>query len=161
MLKEGTKAPDFESELDDGQLFHLASLRGRKNVVLYFYPKDFTAGCTREACSFQVNYEAIKQFDAVIVGISPDSLESHRSFRERYSLEFPLIADPRKQIVKAYDAQGFLSLIARVTYVIDKEGTIRSVIRHDLAIGRHLSDVLTALERIETEASSADQSRGT
>lgn len=149
MLKEGTQAPEFESEMDDGQFFRLADLRGQKNVVLYFYPKDFTPGCTREACAFQENYGEVEKYDGMIVGVSADSLDSHRSFRERHNLGFPLIADPQKQLIQTYDAQGMLGLMtARVTYVIDKAGTIRSVIRHDLAVGQHLPDVLKALERI-------------
>lgn len=149
MLRQGSVAPDFEGQLDDGSLFRLRDLRGAKNVVLYFYPKDFTAGCTREACAFQENYSTIEKFDAVIAGVSADSAESHRSFRDEYNLGFPLIADPDKRIIHAYGAEGLLGLIARVTYVIDKAGVIRSVIRHDLAIGRHLPDVLTALAKIE------------
>ncbi|HXK33203.1 MAG TPA: peroxiredoxin [Dehalococcoidia bacterium] len=150
MLKEGTPAPEFETVLDDGEVFNLASLRGRKNVVLYFYPRDFTPGCTREACTFQENYGEIEKYDAVIVGVSADSLDSHRQFRERHQLAFPLVADPDKKLIRAYEAEGILGLTtARITYVIDKAGIIRAVIRHDFAIGRHLPDVLQALQRIE------------
>ncbi len=150
MLKAGTVAPDFEGELDDGKRFQLSDSRGEKNIVLYFYPKDFTPGCTREACAFQENYAEVEKFDAVIVGVSADSSESHGAFRERYSLGFPLVADPDKRIIQAYGAQSLLGVTARVTYVIDKGGIIRSVIRHDLAIGKHLPDVLSALAKIES-----------
>ena len=150
MLKKGSQAPDFEGELDDGGTFRLSDLRGKKNVVLYFYPKDFTPGCTREACMFQENYAEVEQYDAVIVGVSADAADSHRAFRAKHGLGFPLIADTNKKIAKAYDAKGFLGLIAvRVTYVIDKTGLIRSVIRHDLAIGRHMPEVLDALRTIQ------------
>ena len=89
MLKAGTKAPLFEAPLDDGSTFRLADLAGDKNVVLYFYPKDFTAGCTKQACDFRDGDASIRAYDAVIVGISRDSLESHRAFKERYSLSLP------------------------------------------------------------------------
>lgn len=130
MLQIGTEAPNFEAELDDGTNFRLAGLRGKKNVVLYFYPKDFTPGCTREACTFQENFAEIERFDATIVGVSADDLESHRAFREKHSLGFPLLSDPAKRLIKAFDAEGVLGLTARVTYVIDKSGIIRAVIRH-------------------------------
>ncbi len=150
MLKAGNAAPDFDGQLDDGQRFRLSESFGKRNVVLYFYPKDFTSGCTREACSFQENYADIEKFEAVIVGVSADSAESHLSFRQRYSLGFPLVADPDKQIIRAYGAESLFGLTARVTYVIDKSGIIRAVIRHDLAIGKHLPEVLSALAEIES-----------
>ena len=151
MLKEGTAAPDFEGTLDDGSTFRLADYKGRKNVVLYFYPKDFTPGCTREACSFRDESETLEGHDAVVVGVSTDTAESHKSFKEQHKLPFPLVADPDKRIIKLYEAQGLLGMItARVTYVIDKEGTIRRAFRHDLNIGKHLKDTLSALEAVES-----------
>jgi peroxiredoxin Q/BCP len=150
MLKEGTPAPDFETTLDTGERFSLAQQRGRQNIVLYFYPKDFTMGCTREACTFRDNYDEIKEYDAMIIGVSTDSDDSHQRFREKHELPFPLIADPEKKLVKLYDTEGFMGLAtARVTYVIDKEGNIKRAIRHDLAIGRHLTDVIDALREIQ------------
>ena len=149
MLKEGTQAPDLEGEADDGSTFRLADYQGKKNVVLYFYPKDFTPGCTREACNFRDESDAMDKHDAIVVGISSDSTESHRRFKEQHKLTFPLIADPDKRIIKTYQAQGLLGFItARVTYVIDVEGVIRKSFRHDLNIGKHLSDTLAALEAV-------------
>ncbi len=151
MLKEGTAAPEFEAQLDNGETFRLSDYRGRNHVVLYFYPKDFTPGCTREACAFRDNYADLEQHDAVIVGVSTDSADSHRAFRERHQLPFPLIPDPEKRIVRLYDADGFLGLTtARITYVIDKEGAIRAALRHDFAIGRHLPEVLDALRSLNS-----------
>jgi peroxiredoxin Q/BCP len=150
MLKEGTDAPQFEAQLDNGKTFKLADYRDRKNVVLYFYPRDFTPGCTREACAFRDNYAEVEQYDAVIVGVSADSAESHQRFRETHSLPFPLIPDPDKRIVKLYDSDGLFGLTtARVTYVIDKAGEIRAALRHDFAVGRHLPEVLDALRSIQ------------
>ncbi len=150
MLKEGTQAPDFEGEADDGSTFHLSDFRGKKNVVLYFYPKDFTPGCTKEACNFRDESETMEKHDAIVVGISADTAESHSSFKEQHKLTFPLIADPDKRLRKTYEAQGLLGLIpARITYIIDKQGVIRKSFRHDLNIGKHLSDTLAALETVE------------
>lgn len=150
MLKEGTEAPAFETQLDTGETFRLADQRGQRNVVLYFYPKDFTMGCTREACSFRDEYDEVEKYDAVIIGVSTDSAESHQRFRERHDLPFPLIADQDRRLVKLYDAVGLLPFMtARVTYVIDKQGVIRRAVRHDLNIGAHLTDVLEALQAIE------------
>ena len=151
MLKEGTAAPDFEGTLDDGSTFRLADYKGRKNVVLYFYPKDFTPGCTREACNFRDEAESFESHGAVIVGVSSDTADSHKSFKEQHNLPFPLVADPDKRIIKLYQAQGLLGMItARITYVIDKEGIIRRAFRHDLNIGKHLKDTLSALEAVDS-----------
>jgi peroxiredoxin Q/BCP len=150
MLKEGTPAPDFETTLDTGERFSLSEQMGKQNIVLYFYPKDFTMGCTREACAFRDNYSQVEQYDAVIIGVSADSAESHQRFRKEHELPFPLIADPEKELIRMYDAIGFLGLTtARITYVIDKQGTIAAAMRHDLAIGRHLTDVLEALRSLQ------------
>jgi thioredoxin-dependent peroxiredoxin len=150
MLAVGSKAPDFSASLDDGSVFNLEDYRGKKNVVLYFYPKDFTSGCTKEACSFRDNYYQIAAFDAIIVGVSADAADRHTSFREKHNLPFPLIADPRRELIARYDVKGMLSFIPpRVTYVIDKQGIIRSAIRHDIQIGRHVDEVIEALRGME------------
>jgi peroxiredoxin Q/BCP len=150
MLREGATAPDIDVELDDGTRFRLSEQKGKKNVVLYFYPKDFTPGCTREACAFRDNYADVQQYDAIIVGVSTDSAEQHKAFRERHGLPFPLIPDPDKRVVRAYDADGLFGITtARVTYVIDKQGVIRAALRHDFAVGRHLPEVMDALREIE------------
>ena len=150
MLRVGHKAPDFDALLDDGSTFRLAGYRGDKNVVLYFYPADFSAGCTAQACSFRDSYAAIAGFDAVIVGVSRDSAESHRSFKAKHGLPYPVITDADRRLEKLYDVKTSLPLIRpRVTYVIDKAGVIRSAFRHDIAIGRHLRDTLFALEKIQ------------
>jgi peroxiredoxin Q/BCP len=150
MLNVSQPAPDFEATLDDGSSFRLSSLRGEKNIVLYFYPADFTAGCTAEACRFRDSYEAMKALDAVVLGVSGNSAESHARFREKLGLGFPLIADEDRSIAALYDVRGALPLLRpRVTYVIDKQGVIRAAFRHDIAIGRHLTDTLRALDALE------------
>ena len=152
MLKPGTEAPQFTATLDDGATFDLSAYRGEKHVVLYFYPKDFSAGCTAQACSFRDNYAALEQHDALIVGISGDGEASHTAFRERHELPFPLIADPGKHVHKLYEAVGMIPWITpRITYVIDKQGVIRSAIRHDFRVKEHVPEVLEALEAIEAD----------
>jgi len=150
MLKVNQQAPDFETTLDDGTPFRLSDLRGDKNIVLYFYPADFTGGCTAQACSFRDNYSTVKRYDAVIIGVSGDTPESHVSFREQHNLEFPLVSDPDRKLAQLYDVRTSVpKLRPRVTYVIDKQGVIRAAFRHDIAIGRHLSDTLDALEALQ------------
>lgn len=148
ILKVGQEAPLFSGTLDDGNEFRLSDYIGKMNVVLYFYPRDNTMGCTREACAFRDSYDAIRKHDAVLVGVSGDTSESHRSFKEKHSLPFPLIADPNREIIKSYDVLGGLGLLPtkRVTYLIDKKGIIRGIFRHELAINKHRDDVLNWLE---------------
>src|SRR5512135_2710696 len=130
MLSVGSQAPDFTAPLDDGSQFHLADYRGTKNVVLYFYPADFTPGCTREACAFRDNYDKISTYDAIIVGVSSDDEARHTGFREKHNLQFPLIADPGREVAQRYDAKGILPFVKpRVTYVIDKQGIVRAAMR--------------------------------
>jgi peroxiredoxin Q/BCP len=153
VLAIGSQAPGFTARLDDGSEFRLEGLRGEKNVVLYFYPKDGTAGCTAEACSFRDSYAAIVAHDAIILGVSGDTEQSHRAFKERNALGFPLISDPDGRLRALYDVNGVLPLLRpRITYVIDKQGMIRAAFRHDLAIGRHLSDTLAALAALAVTA---------
>ena len=150
MLKTGATAPNFTATLDDGRPFELASFRGSKNVVLYFYPKDFTAGCTAQACSFRDNYDAISEFDALIFGVSGDSETTHASFKEKHELPFPLIADPGRLAHELYEATGLIPwMTPRLTYVIDKAGVIRAAIRHDFRVQQHVPEVLEALGALE------------
>jgi peroxiredoxin Q/BCP len=150
VLRVGTQAPEFTAALEDGSSFDLSSYRGSKNVVLYFYPKDFTGGCTAQACSFRDNYGLIGQYDAVLFGISGDGEDSHARFKAKYELPFPLIADPGRRVHKLYDVVGFVPFITpRITYVIDKQGVIRSAIRHDVRVREHVPEVVEALKRIE------------
>jgi peroxiredoxin Q/BCP len=156
MLRPGSFAPDFETVLDDGTPFRLSAMRGEKNVVLYFYPADFTGGCTREACSFRDSYDQVQRYDAVILGVSRDSPQRHIEFREAHGLKFPLISDPQGGIASLYDVSSMVPLVRpRITYVIDKQGVIGAAIRHDIAIGRHLPDTLRALDEIEGVGSQA------
>ena len=130
MLEIGVKAPDFTLSDKDGNSVSLSDFEGKK-VVLYFYPKDNTPGCTRQACAFAASYEAFKSLDAVVIGVSKDSVASHAKFAAKYDLPFILLADPELDAIKAYDVwkekklYGKVSMgIVRTTYVIDKNGMI-------------------------------------
>jgi len=156
VLAIGSRAPDFTARLHDGSEFHLSEVRGKQNVVLYFYPKDGSAGCTAQACSFRDSYAAIDAHDAIILGVSGDSEESHRSFKAHNTLSFPLISDTDGRLRALYGVKSALRLIRpRITYVIDKQGAIRAAFRHDVAIGRHLRDTLEALQALQPDVAAS------
>jgi len=130
MLEEKTKAPDFTLEDKDGNKVSLSDFIGKK-VVLYFYPKDNTPGCTKQACAFAAAYEGFKQKDIVVIGISKDSTKSHKKFAEKYDLPFILLSDPELAAIQAYDVwkekklYGKASMgVVRSTYIIDENGYI-------------------------------------
>jgi peroxiredoxin Q/BCP len=147
MLKIGDTAPDFEAPLDDGSVFRLSEALAIGPLVLYFYPRDFTAGCTREAQDFRDVYPDIFELGAWVIGVSTDHADSHRRFREACRLPFPLATDTGGSIRDAYGVhRRFLGPgTMRVTFLIDREGVIRGVYDHELAIGRHVTDVLSGL----------------
>ena len=133
MLEKGMKAPDFTLQDKDGNMVSLSDFAGRK-VVLYFYPKDNTPGCTRQACAFAGSYEAFKSLGAVVIGVSKDSVASHAKFAAKHELPFVLLADPELEAIKAYDVwqekklYGKVSMgVVRTTYVIDETGVIEKV----------------------------------
>ncbi len=128
VLPEGSVAPDFEATDQDGNAVRLATFRGRP-VVLYFYPQDDTPGCTREACAFRDDFEAFRARGAVVLGVSTQDEASHRAFRGKYDLNFPLVADPDKRIARAYGALGLLGLAKRVTYVIGPTSVVLAAFR--------------------------------
>ena len=130
MLDIGTKAPDFELPDQNGELRSLSEFRGQK-VILYFYPKDMTPGCTKQACSFGELYPQFQEKGAVVLGVSRDSVASHKRFEEKYGLPFVLLSDPERKVIEAYDVwkekknYGKVSMgVVRSTYLIDEEGTI-------------------------------------
>lgn len=152
-LKVGQEAPDFTLRSSKEEDFTLSKLRSQKNVVLYFYPKDETIGCTKEACSFRDNYSKFVEMGAEVVGISSDSVESHKSFAENHHLPFTLLSDQKKQIRKLYGANGTLSLFpGRVTFIIDKKGIIRHIFSSQIQPTKHIQEALQILERIDAEA---------
>ena len=133
MLEVGTKAPDFTLPDKEGKMVSLSDFAG-KRVVLYFYPKDNTPGCTRQACAFAGAYEEFETLDAVVIGVSKDSAASHQKFAEKYDLPFVLLSDPELTAIQAYGVwqekklYGKVSMgVVRSTYVIDKNGVIEKV----------------------------------
>lgn len=130
MLTVGTKAPDFTLPDQNGEMRTLSDYKGQK-VILYFYPKDMTSGCTKQACTFGELYPQFREKGAVVLGVSKDSVESHKKFEEKYGLPFTLLADPEKTVIRAYDVLkekmnfGKPTLgVVRTTYLIDEEGVI-------------------------------------
>ncbi len=147
MPQVGQEAPDFEGVDQHGRTIRLRDLRGKK-VALYFYPKDDTPGCTKQACSLRDGYVQLQQAGIVVLGVSADDVESHRRFAEKYSLPFPLIADPEAKICQAYGVWGERTLfgrtflgIQRTTFLIDEEGRIHQII-HRPHVDQHAEEVL-------------------
>ena len=147
MLKVGAKAPEFSAETDGGEKIRLKDLRG-KRVVLYFYPKDNTPGCTREACDFRDSYGEFQKKGTVVLGVSPDSVRSHDNFKKKFELPFPLVSDPEHKIAGAYGVWVEKSMygrkymgIERATFVIDEKGSIAEIYRK-VKVPGHIDDVL-------------------
>ena len=133
MLETGMKAPDFSLPDKDGNTVRLSDFQGKK-VVLYFYPKDNTPGCTRQACAFAASYEQFKMQDVIVIGISKDSVASHQKFAQKYDLPFILLSDPELQAIQAYGVwqekklYGKVSMgVVRTTYIINEQGIIEKV----------------------------------
>jgi len=150
VVEEGKPAPDFELTSDEGQTVRLSELRGRP-VVVYFYPRDDTPGCTAQACGIRDNYEAFGERGAVVLGISPDDESSHVKFKQKYGLPFTLLADPDHRVADDYGVWGERSMygktyhgIERSTFVIDAEGNVAKIMRR-VKPDTHAQQVLEAL----------------
>jgi peroxiredoxin Q/BCP len=147
-LKAGDPAPDFEGPTSDGSKLGLKDFVGKKNVVLYFYPKDDTPGCTKEACSFRDNLKPIRDMGAEIVGVSLDSIQSHSKFASKYGLSFPLISDKEKRIASAYGVlKDTGTSTNRVTFIIDKTGKVAKVFPK-VDVTKHTEEVVSALKEL-------------
>jgi thioredoxin-dependent peroxiredoxin len=144
-LKVNDIAPGFESVTESGERFSLADLIGKTNVVLYFYPKDFTVGCTKEACTFRDNWDKVTSLGATIVGISSDSPETHERFKKEHGLQFTLISDEDKRIRRQYGVDSRV-IPPRVTFVIDKRGKIRNIFNSQVNITKHIEEALQTLD---------------
>ena len=153
MLKAGDKAPPFALPSNEGRIIRLADLKG-KPVVLYFYPKDDTPGCTKEACSFRDAWSEIQETGAVVLGVSPHDAASHEKFRTKYRLPFPLLSDPDHAVAEAYGAWGEKSMygrkyegILRTTLLIDGTGVVQRVFEKVRPEG-HADEVLAAVQQL-------------
>ena len=151
-IKEGNKAPDFTALDQDGKKVKLSSFRDKKNIVLYFYPKDMTPGCTTQACDFRNQQKNFKS--TVILGVSIDSQERHQKFIEKYDLPFPLLADVDKKVVQKYGVwqekklygKTFMGIV-RSTFIIDKTGTVRKIFLK-VKVKNHVEEVLSIIKEL-------------
>ena len=148
-LQIGDAAPDFELEAANGQKVRLSDFRGKKNVVLFFYPKDETPGCTVEACTFRDAYEDFLDVGAEVIGISTDSLASHNRFAGRHQLPFLLLSDPGGKVGARYDVRKALGIFpGRVTFLIDRDGVVRHITDGRLQFKTHVTESLEALRHL-------------
>ena len=154
MIIEGKKAPAVNLEDQDGKKVSLNDFKG-KNIVLYFYPKDNTSGCTTEACNFRDDFPDFKKLKAVILGVSPDSVQSHKKFADKFDLPFQLLSDEKKQVLEKYGVWKEKSMygrkymgVERSTFIIDKTGTVRKIFRK-VKVADHNKEVLEALKELK------------
>jgi Peroxiredoxin len=146
----GDTAPDFTLPSQSGESVTLKDFIGQKSVVLYFYPKDDTPGCTTEACAFRDSYEVFKDAGAEVIGVSDDSPDSHQKFAAKHRLPFILLSDSGKQLRKLYGVPSTLGLLpGRVTYVIDKTGVVRHIFNSQLNFKGHIEESLKTLQELQ------------
>jgi len=150
-VKVGDKAPDFTLPSQTGEDVTLSQFFSKKSVVLYFYPKDESSGCTKEACTFRDNYEVFKELRAEVIGVSSQSVESHRSFAAHHRLPFILLSDDGSRVRKLYGVPSTLGFIpGRVTYIIDKEGIVRHIFSSQYQAEKHIEEAIRVLKTLET-----------
>ena len=151
-VKVGDKAPEFTLPSQMGDNVSLSEFFGKKNVVLYFYPKDETTGCTKEACTFRDNYEELTKLGAEVIGVSGQSVESHKSFASHYGLPFILLSDEGNNVRELYGVPSSMGIIpGRVTYIIDKKGMVRHIFNSQTQAQKHVEEAKKALLEIEKE----------
>jgi peroxiredoxin Q/BCP len=151
-VQVGDKAPDFALPSQSGEQVRLSDRLGHRVVVLYFYPKDNTRGCTAEACAFRDSHEVFTDAGAEVIGVSSDSADRHASFADQHKLPFTLLSDAGGQVRKSYGVPAVLGMLpGRVTYVIDRTGTVRHVFNSMTNIGQHVSDALEVVRKIQAE----------
>ena len=150
----GSKVPKFELKNQHGQLFSIDSVLGKKNLVIYFYPKDDSPGCTKEACSFRDQFEVFADADAMIIGISAQSVESHLEFAEKHRLNYTLLSDKGNKVRKLFGVPGnFFGLIpGRVTYVINKEGKVAYMFNSQIQAEKHVDEALRILQEMNNNS---------
>lgn len=144
MLEPDVKAPDFTLPDETGRPVHLAEVLNRGPVLLFFYPADFTPGCTREVCSLRDVHTPLVIAGTTVLGVSPQTSDSHLRFRSLHQLPFRLLADPRREVIGAYGCAGPFGLVRRTSYLIGADGNVLEAIRADLRIGRHRDFALRA-----------------
>ena len=151
-IQAGDKAPDFTLPAQNGAPVKLSDRLDQRVVVLYFYPKDETSGCTAEACAFRDNFEVFTDAGAEVIGISSDSVDKHASFTEHHKLPFTLLSDDKGKVRKSYGVPSLLGVVpGRTTYVIDRTGTVRLYFNSMTNIGGHVNDALDMVKKIQAE----------
>jgi peroxiredoxin Q/BCP len=151
MLKPGAKAPEFVLNNDEGVEISLSDLLTDGPLILYFYPADFTPGCTREACSIRDIHDDIQSVGLTVAGISPQDEDSHRKFREEYKLPFTLLSDPGKEVIRMYDVDGMFGVgVQRATFLISQDRTIQDAVIANVRISRHAEFIEKAVILRET-----------
>ncbi len=157
-VKVGDKAPDFTLPSQMGDNVTLSEYFGKKNVVLYFYPKDESQGCTREACAFRDAYDVFTQLGAEVLGVSGQSVDSHKSFASHYGLPFVLLSDVDNKVRKLYGVPATMGIIpGRVTFIIDMKGIVRHVFNSQYQPTRHVEEAKQFLERLNEEEKQTGQ----
>jgi thioredoxin-dependent peroxiredoxin len=152
-IKQGSRVPGFVLPDQNGKLFDIGSVLGKKNLVIYFYPKDDSPGCTKEACSFRDQYEVFRQADAEIIGISSDDVDSHKKFADKYHLTYTLLSDKEGKIRDLFGVpSGLFGLLpGRVTYVVNKQGIVVHTFDSQLNTEQHIEESLSALKTLEKQ----------
>jgi peroxiredoxin Q/BCP len=149
-VRVGDVAPDFTLPDRTGKMVRLSEFRGHKAVVLYFYPKDDTPGCTKESCAFRDSYQDFQDAGAEVIGVSSDSSESHGKFAAKHRLPFTLLSDQGGQVRAKYGIPATLGLLpGRVTFVIDRDGVVRHVFNSQFQATQHVAEALQALQRLD------------
>jgi peroxiredoxin Q/BCP len=155
-VKVGDNAPDFTLPSQLGDNVTLSEYLGKKNVVLYFYPKDESSGCTREACTFRDQYDIFTSLDAEVLGVSGQSVESHKSFATHHGLPFILLSDVDNKVRKLYGVPATMGIIpGRVTFIIDKKGVVRHIFNSQIQAEKHVEEAKQVLERLNAEEKTA------
>ena len=151
-LRVGQKAPDFDVVSSAGKALKLSDFAGKKNIVLYFYPGDFTPICTKETCGMRDMHADLESKDTEVIGVSVDSNESHQKFAAKYDVPFALVSDAKRELAKTYGATSFLRDIlgkaARITYVIDKKGEIAGIFQGELSAAKHIDGVRETVKKL-------------
>ncbi len=149
-VQVGDRAPAFTLPDQHNHLIHFEDLLGTNTIVLYFYPKDFTGGCTAEACAFRDSYEVFKEAGATVIGVSSDSVKSHQEFAQHHQLPFILLSDAQGRVQHLYGVRKTLGLFpGRVTFIIDRRGTIRHIFSSQINIPKHIADALQVVQTLQ------------
>jgi peroxiredoxin Q/BCP len=152
-VETGSHIPDFTLPDQNGKMIDIKSFRGKKNLVIYFYPKDDSPGCTKEACSFRDQFEIFRKYNAEIIGISGDGIESHKKFAEKHRLSYILLSDKGNKVRSLFGVPTnlFGLLPGRVTYITNMEGVVIHTFNSQLQTGKHIEEAITALKKEDTD----------